>query len=301
MAQLSSSETHAPAYDSFGAWVKARRNALKWTQSKLAGRVGCSLDTLRAIEQNRSNYRPSIEMATRFAACLEIPTALREEFIELARRTGAAQEPPLESPAPPVGLTLALPPPVQKTNPPLQFGRALCLGIAPLSFLTLPIGLLLSVVLFGIVWGGWLVWRLVTAPQVLIVPPSRSIGLAAREPRVEVRVNGRLIANGETIARNTRVSVKFIVENFGDQSIPLGTIEAGARGPCAKRCDWNAAPLSFSRVRGLVLKPSEQYVYESSRVLLQPGYYFVEPVLQDTRGKYGGLAPFTRVEFQVGE
>jgi hypothetical protein len=40
-------------------------------------------------------------------------------------------------------------------------------------------------------------------------------------------------------------------------------------------------------------------IYEETRVFFQAGDYFIEPLKQDIRGRWGGIQPFTRIHFYV--
>ncbi len=109
-------ETSAPT---FRQWLRARRKTLDLTQEALATRAGCSVVTVRRIEEGA--LRPSRQLAELLAAGLEIPLAERPAFVQWARAgngQGAAPPPPprAASPAP------ALPPPPagpvpEPTNP----------------------------------------------------------------------------------------------------------------------------------------------------------------------------------------
>lgn len=67
----------------FGQIVKAHRRELGLTQDELARRVGCAPVTLRKTEYD--DLRPSVQIAERLAAALNIPTDERREFVRLAR------------------------------------------------------------------------------------------------------------------------------------------------------------------------------------------------------------------------
>ncbi len=297
----------------FGEWVKRARNEKGWSQAKLAGRSFCALDTIRAIEQNRTNYRPSLDMAARLADCLEIPAAQRTEFIRLAR---GGKEDKAEIDIPHLDPELAattseihaqtsnnenesLP---KVTQPALtqSFVQKYFLWLTQLSTLSILVLILGPVTLF-IALGVAIFFQQQWAAHASIEQTPGPLALANREPRIQVLANGRPIANGDTIPRYARVSVTFAVQNLGDQAIRVATLEAGARGPCAAQCTWASQGQPFSRARNLVLGPGEIFEYESSRVLVQPGNYFIEPVVQDIKGKYGGIQPFTRIEFTVSE
>jgi transcriptional regulator with XRE-family HTH domain len=68
---------------SFGLWLRRRRKALDLTQDALAGRVGCSVATIRKIEADER--RPSRQVAELLAKVLDIPpTPLIGRDAELA-------------------------------------------------------------------------------------------------------------------------------------------------------------------------------------------------------------------------
>ncbi|GAB4205551.1 MAG: hypothetical protein OHK0022_31730 [Roseiflexaceae bacterium] len=75
----------------FGDWVKRQRKTLGMTQAGLAERVCCARVTVMKIEAEER--RPSVEMAERLAAALEIPPAEHEQFLSAARavQTGAGE------------------------------------------------------------------------------------------------------------------------------------------------------------------------------------------------------------------
>jgi WD40 repeat protein/transcriptional regulator with XRE-family HTH domain len=74
----------------FKDWFKQRRKALDFTQEDLARQVGCSVATIRGLEQG--GLRPSRQLATLVAAALEVPSAEQAAFVLWARGV-AAQEP----------------------------------------------------------------------------------------------------------------------------------------------------------------------------------------------------------------
>lgn len=299
-------------FKTFGEWVKAARNEKGWSQAKLAGRSYCSLDTIRAIEQNRTNYRPSLAMASRLAECLEIPDARRAEFIRLARgETGESVETPALLPTAPMET-----PAIALSNKPSPlandslsndtqrtlvhtFARKVLFSHSQFSVVTILLIVLVPLMLF-LALGVWFVLQPQWLARASVELTPGPIALVNREPRVQVLVDGRAIANGDTIPRYARVVVKFAVENLGAQTVRLATLEAGARGPCTEKCTWASQGQTFNRVRNLALQPGEIFEYEANRVFTEPGNYFIEPVRQDTNGKYGGINPFSRVELRVG-
>lgn len=68
---------------SFGQRIKQQRRALDLTQVELAGRAGCSVDTIRKLEAG--SLRPSRQLAEILAAQLEIPPGDQPAFVALAR------------------------------------------------------------------------------------------------------------------------------------------------------------------------------------------------------------------------
>jgi len=94
---------------SFGYWVHRRRKALDVTQAVLARQVGCSTITIKKIEADER--RPSDQMATRLADCLQIPDQERGAFLRAARseqgvdplavtnQTGATRPLPVSTPS----------------------------------------------------------------------------------------------------------------------------------------------------------------------------------------------------------
>ena len=78
--------------DSFGYWVRRRRKALDLTQAKLAEKIGCSLVTIKKIEQDER--RPSKQLAELLATHLLISDAEREKFYQRARGYFVPNMPP---------------------------------------------------------------------------------------------------------------------------------------------------------------------------------------------------------------
>src|SRR5262249_3888492 len=67
----------------FGAWVRRRRRALDLTREELAPLLGCSVVTIRFIEADER--RPSKQLATRLADCLQLSPEERQAFVQAAR------------------------------------------------------------------------------------------------------------------------------------------------------------------------------------------------------------------------
>ena len=68
---------------SFGEWLTRRRKSLNLTRQALAGRVPCSVSTLRRLETD--DLRPSTGLAEKLAGVLKIPAGQRAAFVAFAR------------------------------------------------------------------------------------------------------------------------------------------------------------------------------------------------------------------------
>src|SRR5512144_752807 len=67
----------------FGEWLRQRRDGLGLTRKEFAKRVGCSVSTLRKIENDER--RPSGQIAELMANGLDIPAAEHSTFVRVAR------------------------------------------------------------------------------------------------------------------------------------------------------------------------------------------------------------------------
>jgi predicted ATPase/DNA-binding XRE family transcriptional regulator len=85
----------------FGAWLRARRQALGLTQAELGSRAGCSAAAVRKFEAGER--RPSSQIAERLAVAIELIDGDRATFVSLARRAEVPPEIPGDR-------VLALPP-----------------------------------------------------------------------------------------------------------------------------------------------------------------------------------------------
>ncbi len=93
--------------ESFGTWLRRRRQALGLTHAALARCAHCSVSALRKIEGDER--RPSHRLAGRLAACLQVPDDQRPALVAIARgdqRIGRLADvsgvalPPLPGPSP---------------------------------------------------------------------------------------------------------------------------------------------------------------------------------------------------------
>ncbi len=75
------------ADDSFGQWLKGRRKELDLTQDELAAQVGCSVSTVRRLEQGA--LRPSRQLAELLAIGLDVAPEDRPALVRRARTVEA--------------------------------------------------------------------------------------------------------------------------------------------------------------------------------------------------------------------
>lgn len=68
---------------SFGYWLRLKRKALDLTREALADRVGCSVSTIRKVEDEER--RPSAQIAELLAEIFNIPPTERPAFLQFAR------------------------------------------------------------------------------------------------------------------------------------------------------------------------------------------------------------------------
>lgn len=92
---------------SFGYWLRLKRKALDLTREVLADRVGCSVSTIRKLEDEER--RPSAQIAELLAEIFQIPTTERTAFLRFARGDWRATPSLGDEDAPWRVSTLALP------------------------------------------------------------------------------------------------------------------------------------------------------------------------------------------------
>src|SRR5512134_2281807 len=68
---------------SFGYWLRLKRKALDLTREALADLVGCSVSTIRKLEDEERH--PSAQIAELLAEIFKIPTTERGAFLRFAR------------------------------------------------------------------------------------------------------------------------------------------------------------------------------------------------------------------------
>jgi hypothetical protein len=112
-------------------------------------------------------------------------------------------------------------------------------------------------------------------------------------------VVGKLSLSSSSPRAGELVTVGFKLRNNSRQAITIRRLAAGARGPGAKRQGWDAPNVDFPAMTDITLRSGQEYIYQASRRFDRPGDYFVEPVYQNTAGKWGGIWPWPRVELEV--
>ncbi len=75
-----------------------------------------------------------------------------------------------------------------------------------------------------------------------------------------------------------------------DHTIPI---------PSEAEHGWQAPQEDFPGVEYITLQPGEEHLYVQTRSFALPGDYFAEPVLLDSKGRWGGILPYVRVWFTV--
>jgi predicted ATPase/Tfp pilus assembly protein PilF/DNA-binding XRE family transcriptional regulator len=94
----------------FGDWIKQRRRALDLTQHQLAEQVACSVITIQKLEAGVR--RPSQQMLSRLANCLQLTGDERAAFLQQGRAQRRAPDRGSSSPILPEAYGVALPSPL---------------------------------------------------------------------------------------------------------------------------------------------------------------------------------------------
>src|SRR5512135_2393239 len=69
--------------ETFGEWLREQRSRRTLTREEFANCIGCSVSTLRKIEDGER--RPSAQIAELLANCLDVPSEERPMFVRVAR------------------------------------------------------------------------------------------------------------------------------------------------------------------------------------------------------------------------
>lgn len=124
--------------------------------------------------------------------------------------------------------------------------------------------------------------------------PALSPGPASPTLPNKIAVVGPVDVSPARPRAGDTVTVSFQVRNSDSQPHTLAHLRAGGRGPRACAHGWSAPNVDFPDVADLHLSPGELFTYRASRVLSNPGDYFVEPVQVGASGRWGGMGPSPR-------
>jgi non-specific serine/threonine protein kinase len=100
---------------SFGYWLRLKRKSLDLTRKGLADRVGCSVSTIRKLEDEERH--PSVQIAELLAEIFKIPTNERSAFLRFARGDWKSAPSLMDEEAPWRASTQALTPHPRSTLP----------------------------------------------------------------------------------------------------------------------------------------------------------------------------------------
>jgi LuxR family transcriptional regulator, maltose regulon positive regulatory protein len=143
----------------FGSWLRQLRAERDLTQEALAEAVGCAAETIRSFENGRR--RPSVAMARRIAAILQLPVDDGEHFVSAARasqpvsspESTTAHQPSSDRPSAPTRTLLATklfaPPPPPHNLPRTHLLDRLAHSAARLTLVVAPPGFGKSTLLAG--------------------------------------------------------------------------------------------------------------------------------------------------------
>lgn len=248
-------------YKTFGRWVKERRKHLALTQETLARKANISLDTLRAIEQDRPTYHPSEVIVCQLFHALDIPETDYTAFVALGRRNAGTDEGPARS----------------QTASVATRQRALvrrgwfAIGLA-------------GAVIFAALLAAWFYH----SPD----------GIFLESLQAETKHGP--VGEGDTIQAGEWVTVTFQIRNVELVPVWIRHLVIGSRrgDKCAPGV-WGPEIVPFTPQFYVFLWPGQSYRYQAGRVLDKPGPYFVEPNFEDMAGRGHGISPTMRLCFTV--
>ncbi|MBI5877330.1 MAG: FHA domain-containing protein [Chloroflexi bacterium] len=148
------------------------------------------------------------------------------------------------------------------------------------------------------------VWFDVTPENIPAPPPDITITPTPVRPPPPAAA-ARLAVEGDMTVSNLKpevgeaVTVEFTVRNVGGQSITVQRLNASARGPDARRLEWNAPEVDFPALMNISFNSRVAYTYHMSRSFSAPGEYFIEPTYQDAGGQWHGIEPNPRIWIEV--
>lgn len=260
--------------ETFGNLVKQRRQELGLSQNKLAEKVPCAVDTIRAIEQNKKNYFPSPGMQENILKALSIDSNMGD-FPTFGSDDGNNKS-----------VTPAPRPKINNSNEKPQSKQK-----AKWSFV-------LSIMFFICLVLG-------AAVYLRFLSYTGNVSLYKAHPEDDyvkiIGSDGRVISNGGGIKLGEQVAFKFIVQNSDNRLIIIPWMVMGARGPGVFELGdngWDAPEIGFNYQFYTVLNVGNIAVYQDTRAFFQEGDYFVEPIYADIRG-WHGIRPYARVYFRV--
>jgi hypothetical protein len=141
------------------------------------------------------------------------------------------------------------------------------------------------------------------------IDPSSEVGVVSLiSPSNDVlsikTSNQTIVARGEVTAITPikvgeMVTVFFAIQNSDTHPIRIKSLGCGAQGPSNRKADWSDPMAPFPTVSDIFLQPGEIYEFRQSRAFFAPGNYFVEPTMEDALGRWGGVQPFSRINFVV--
>lgn len=147
-------------------------------------------------------------------------------------------------------------------------------------------------------------WR--TTNTISGVPPGQAVSLKLIAGKtVLVRTANQEFTSRGTGLANEVFTASFVLINSGIEPVNLTTLVISAHGPgvsCSeppeqrwrKGGDWPLKP-----ALNVQLQPGEEFAYVASRSLLMPGNYFLEPTLENPKGQWHGITPFTCIDIVV--
>lgn len=95
------------------------------------------------------------------------------------------------------------------------------------------------------------------------------------------------------------IEASFVLRNNSRQPATIRRLVAAARGPAGPEQGWNAPQVDFPALTDIVLAPGKELVYRQRRTFDRAGSYFVEPAYMSADGKWNGVWPWSRLEYEV--
>ncbi|MEI7469789.1 MAG: helix-turn-helix transcriptional regulator [Chloroflexota bacterium] len=290
---MSQNDTFVTSSRTLGKWIKARREVLNYSQKTLADKVKYALPTIQRLEQDR--YVPSVDLVEALIRELNISPEDQGAFRNLARPSII----PIDKSS-----IVSLQPTISSqieqeiSVPELLYSSSaniLTNKIQSIHYFiqTIFLGVIAFTLLF-LTYSWWL------ARSVQPLGPLAIQLVGDNNEFVKmVRADGSIVTDKSKITMGEIITATFIVQNTTSQPIMIRAIELSGRGPSIPPLDWNSPIFPSGIDRNIMLQPSETYKYTMQKTFVKTGHYFFEPTLQDVNGKWGGIQPFTRINFEV--